>query len=541
MKKRKLRHSLTANIIIGVVLIILLMQAGSGLIGLWEFRSEIVKQYEENAITLARLAGDVIDTDRLDDYLETHVKTEGYLNRQHTLQKLCNNAPGCLIIYVAKVDVEKGTRTYVYNIVSNTSGYTPYPIGTIEKSEDNILEQYVQILDGEIDYGFTYGEGDVTGDAFTTAQVPLRDVNGNIVAICSVVESVKSVQSMVDQFVRKLTWLGLAAASMFAIGWSLLMQHQVISPLRRIADEAGRFSVTGTLPETKLAPVIKQKNEVGELADSVDQMEEAIVSYVNELLKITGEKNRIQAELDVAAKIQAAALPVLTEEFPGRPELDVFAIMDPAKEVGGDFYDVFFIDEDHLALVIADVSGKGVPAALFMMISKTLIKSSCVGKTDPGIILTEVNKLLCEHNQNDMFVTVWLGILELSTGIVKASSAGHEYPVKTGEDGQMELVKDRHGLVLGGMEMAKYRMYEWQLRPGDVLFVYTDGVPEAINDKVEQYGTDRMVEALRRCESHNPEELVTAVLADLSGFVGNEEQFDDTTMLCICYNGPQKG
>jgi sigma-B regulation protein RsbU (phosphoserine phosphatase) len=212
--------------------------------------------------------------------------------------------------------------------------------------------------------------------------------------------------------------------------------------------------------------------------------------------------------------------------------------MDPAKAVGGDFYDFFMVDDDHLACVIADVSGKGVPAALFMMISKTVVQNYAKMGINAGEVLTRANAALCAENKMEMFVTVWIGILEVSTGRMVCSSAGHEYPAIY-HDGAFELFKDRHGLVLGGMDIARYRDYEIQLGKGDKVFVYTDGVPEATNESNELFGTDRMIEALNSDPGAGPRQLLKNVRASVDAFVGTAEQFDDLTMLCVEYKGAQ--
>lgn len=244
------------------------------------------------------------------------------------------------------------------------------------------------------------------------------------------------------------------------------------------------------------------------------------------------EKERIAAELSLATRIQLSALP---KEFPKREKFHVYASMTPAKEVGGDFYDFFMMDEDHLGLVIADASGKGVPAALFMMVSSALIRNAAVGEYSPAKVLTTVNHQLCTRNPEEMFVTVWMGVLEVSTGRLTAANAGHEYPILKRPGMSFELFKDRHGLVLGAMDGVRYREYEIQMEPGTKLFVYTDGLSEATNGSTVQFGTDRTIDVLRGREDGSPEELVRAVLDAVETFVADAPQFDDLTMLCLEY------
>ena len=249
-------------------------------------------------------------------------------------------------------------------------------------------------------------------------------------------------------------------------------------------------------------------------------------------------RQRIETELNVATQIQADMLPGIFPAFPERPEFDVYADMIPAREVGGDFYDFFLVDEDHLAMVIADVSGKGVPAALFMVIAKTLLKNAVQMGLSPKQALDKVNNQLCENNEAEMFVTVWLGVYQISTGHLTAANAGHEYPAVRRRDGRFELLKDRHGFVLAGMENARYQEYELEIGVGDTLFVYTDGVAEATNGSNDLYGTDRMLAALNQNRDLGPEGLIHEVKADIDRFVGTAPQFDDITMLSLQRKGP---
>ena len=274
-------------------------------------------------------------------------------------------------------------------------------------------------------------------------------------------------------------------------------------------------------------------DEIDVLANSFGTMTKRIEQYIVDITAITAEKERIGAELSVATQIQADMLPCIFPAFPEREDFDIYASMSPAKEVGGDFYDFFLLDDDHLVMVMADVSGKGVPAALFMVISKTIIKNQAQFSDSPKQILETANNLLQENNAEDMFVTVWLGILEISTGKLKAVNAGHEYPVIRGADGKFEILKDKHGMVLGTMPGLKYKEYDAEIEEGGCLFLYTDGVAEATDAKNELYGTERMLEALNRDPMAKPPQLLVNVRADIDAFVGEAPQFDDITMLAM--------
>ena len=233
---------------------------------------------------------------------------------------------------------------------------------------------------------------------------------------------------------------------------------------------------------------------------------------VRGVVSMISELDRLDQELKLAADIQLSMLPMNFPAFPDRKEFDLYASMRPAKEVGGDFYDFFLIDEDHLALVIADVSGKGIPAALFMMISKTLIKNQMMSGCDPAAALERVNQQLYERNSSMMFVTVWLAVLEISTGKGVVCNAGHENPALRRENEDFELLKYKHGKIVGVSKSAKYENREFELGPGDSIFVYTDGVPEATNDAMELFGEERLRETLNRKPDALPEEMCRTML-----------------------------
>ena len=252
--------------------------------------------------------------------------------------------------------------------------------------------------------------------------------------------------------------------------------------------------------------------------------------------KLSENSARMETELRMATQIQEGMLPNIYPPFPERREFDIYGTMNPAREVGGDFYDFFLVDEDNLALVVADVSGKGVPAALFMMAAKIILANNAMMGLSPAQVLAATNSSVCASNPEEMFITVWFGILEISTGRLTAANAGHEYPVLKQGD-RFELFKDKHGLVLGAMDGVKYKEYTIQLSPGDKIFLYSDGVPEATDSNNKLFGTDRMLEALNQ----RPESPARNILADVQEavdeFVGTAEQFDDLTMLCLEYRG----
>ncbi len=338
--------------------------------------------------------------------------------------------------------------------------------------------------------------------------------------------------------INKLFMIYFAIIGIIVIIISFVVSGTITRPIQKLANsvrDIGKGNFDQKIP-------VETGGEIGMLVNRFNEMQDNLKEYLENIQKITAEKERIGAELAVATQIQADMLPRTFPAYPNRKEFTVFASMDPAKEVGGDFYDFFFTDDNHFAMVMADVSGKGVPAALFMVIAKALIKSNAQqlgADASPSAILYEVNNQLCEGNEAELFVTVWLAIVEISTGKGIAANAGHEHPALRRKGGKYELVVYRHSPAVAAMEGMKFREHEFQLNPGDSLYIYTDGVAEATNSQNELYGTERMVNALNKEPGADPETLLHNIREDVDGFVQEASQFDDLTMLCFQYFGPE--
>ena len=318
------------------------------------------------------------------------------------------------------------------------------------------------------------------------------------------------------------------------------MNQKIIKPINSISravEEYARQRTEGnTLTACFSGLSVNSMNELNELAETLTKMEQDLGAYEKDLKTAVAREERMNFELSLSSEIQSNMLPDAKKAFPDRKDFSIYASMTPAREVGGDFYDFFLIDDDHLGLTIADVSGKGIPAALFMMSSMIIISNFASLGLSPGEVLERSNKKICASNVLNMFVTVWFGILDLKTGVVTAANAGHEYPALRNANGDFELLHDRHDLVIGAMENVKYREYSFTLEKGGTLFLYTDGVPEAANAGNELYGTDRMLRALSSAEDRSPEGLCSALRADIDRFIDEAPQFDDLTTLCVQYH-----
>lgn len=552
-KKRKLAR----KIVLGFLLMGIGISAISVVVGVIGFGDYIKRRYNNTAYDIAETVQTYLEEDELLAYVEllqapefaadadqcrTVMRTKGY---QETVKRIADLrvSMGAADIFIAAVDMEQLNET-----AADKEGWAPlcYLFDTF-KDEDknfkfgergNFNPLYINDIKWQMQTGRRTSNYYISKSDFgynTSAVLPILPEDRDFpLLICVEIPMVTLQEAIADFSFHTIgTIVIVMALSLFLFMYYLY--KRVIRPIDVIAAETEAFGVSGKQLSEKL-PDVKTGDELQGLAESVLRMEQGILDYVKHITAVTAEKERISTELNVAAEIQANMLPGIFPAFPERKEFDLYASMTPAKEVGGDFYDFFPVDREHLVMVVGDVSGKGVPAALYMVISKTLIKNETYDSLSPGKILEEVNGQLCENNGFDMFVTVWLGIMEISTGRVTAANAGHEFPAVGRADGTFTLLKDPHGFVLGGMAGSKYKEYEFELRQGECLFVYTDGVPEAANTGEEFFGTDRMLEILKQNPRANPEQKIRQVMAGIDEFVGEAPQFDDITMLCVQRN-----
>ena len=381
------------------------------------------------------------------------------------------------------------------------------------------------------------GLRELGGEKLATALVPIRSMENEVPALVGIDVSVSSIwDTMMNLFIMLaltiivITTIGIAAHYR-------VLEKTLIYPITSL--KAGADTLVNTLDsEEEFHADIHTGDEIEALAHSIEEMDRNLKQKTRELVAVTAEQERLSTELELASSIQMDMLPCIFPPFPEKKEFDLYASMVPAKEVGGDFYDFFLIDPDHLGLVIADVSGKGVPAALFMMMVKIMVQNCVLAGLSPARAMEQVNQLITENNKEDMFVTIWLGILEISSGRLTAVNAGHEYPILKKPGGCYELFRDKHGMAAGMMPGSRYREYELQLEPGSGLFVYSDGLPEANDSRQKMFGLDRTLAALNEDADAGPEETLNAVRRAVDAFVGQAPQFDDLTMMCLVYHGP---
>lgn len=536
---RKLRSNMAFNIIGGIVLVITLFAFVVGAIGFVSFTNSFKKEYSTTTYHMADTATSLVNGDHLFDYL-TGLEMEEYQRTKRYLENYCKRM-AVSIVYV--IMVEQNGFDYFFSIfncvnneVDNTS-YVPWELGhRRQTTNEDYRQEYIKLYNKQAPYGTIYRINTKDGNNWhITTLVPIMDSNDDVAGLLCIQRPINEIYKaripyLITIVISTIVLVFLASA--FAV---FFMKKQLIGPIRKVSFEATRFAQENKKGE-ELGD-ISSFEELANLAKSIDTMETDMENYMENLTVITAEKERIGTELALASDIQTGSIPNTFPAFPDRTDFDIFASMDPAKEVGGDFYNFFLVDNDHLAMVIGDVSGKGVPAALFMMVSNILTSVRTQTGGNPAQILEFVNDKICESNKLDMFVTIWLGILELSTGKLIASNAGHEYPAVMHAGGNFELFKDKHGIVVGGMEGVRYTDYEIQLSPGDKIFVYTDGVPEATDGDNNMFGVDRMLSALNLELDAGPEKVLGNVRSAVDAFVKDAQQFDDLTMLCMQYKG----
>lgn len=534
-KIRNIINSLTFRVVGSIIILLFAFSAIIEAISYFVFSKSFVDGYKDNTYRIAATAATLINGDNLEEYLENKGKNDEYQNTVDALNTFCNKQ-NVTMIYVISVDTTNyKSFTSIFNVVNeNSNSYTPWEIGYKRQTTNEKYEKaYKSLYNKEKIEVTIFRKNNLNNqEPHITTMVPIQNSKKKVVAILCVQRPMSEIKSSRMVFLNLVTGITV----LLAIGVSIIaykfFRKYVVKPVIKISKETERFVNENTKTKKTLDLESSRITEIKILAQSVDKMEFETVNYINNLEKATKENERVGTELKLAKSIQESAL---TNEFPDCDEYSIFASMNPAKEVGGDFYDFYLIDENHLVLTIADVSGKGVPAALFMMITKVLLSSATINYKTPSEILTSINDQISKKNTTNMFITIWLGILDLRTGKLVYSNAGHEDPVIYRKGADFKIEKTTHGIVVGAFENYKYKDNEITLKKGDKIFLYTDGVPEATNNKNEMFGLDRMVNSLNNNFDKDMESLLKNVKKDVDEFVDGAVQFDDLTMLGLEY------
>ncbi len=538
-KISKWRHGIAFNIIFAVVALLVVFGIVSGALGYFVFTDSFKNEYSVSTYHMADTATALINGDNVDSYLDGKNKVE-YKKTQEKFDIFCEKM-SVTLLYVIKVDTsDYGRFVSIFNSVNNSVGnenYTAWELGhKRDTTNDEYREKYKAIYEKKAKYETVYRINYFNGKyPHITTIVPVMNSKGKVVSVLCVQRPMSEMAEVGERYLRNIVYSTFGLAVIAMVFASLFIRKRFVKPIAKVSSEATRFAEENTKSE----PLgdISKISELRSLAQSIDKMETDMLRYIDNLTAITSERERLAAELSIAATIQENSIPNDFPAFPDRSEFDIYASMTPAKEVGGDFYNFFMVDDDHLAILIGDVSGKGIPASLFMMVTNILLSDRTKMGGSPAEILSFVNDNLCEHNTADMFVTIWLGILEISTGKVIAANAGHEDAAIYRESGDFELYKTPHGFVVGGFSGVKYKDFEFKLNKGDKIFIYTDGVPEATDKNEKMFGLDNTIKALNENKESSPKKILDGIHSSVDAFVGDAPQFDDLTMLCLEYKG----
>ena len=530
MKQKKFTFaSLSVRLPLYLALFCIILSAVNGIIGYRVFKSLFERQYRDITEQIAATALSYLDVERIKDYAAGAPADDEWYEADSKLDMLTRTTR-LAYIYVTVPDEEFENRVYIYDTVhpevTNGKKIELGKVASLKKYDEEYIRNLKNvILNGEPYIRFVYNS---TGGHVTTS-IPVKDSAGSNIAIMSVVKPMSEVQDFKKSY-RTVVALSSALITLLFVAFFIgLLMAKFVKPVALITNETSHFAEHKGRISDKLLK-IRGKDELGVLARSIEKMSVDMNKYIEDLTHTTAEKERLSAELDVATQIQANMLPRIFPPYKEHPELELFATMEPAKEVGGDFYDFFMVDGDHFAVTVGDVSGKGVPAALFMVIAKTLIKNSILQGLQPAQVFERVNNELCEGNDAGLFVTCWMGILTISTGELKFVNAGHTFPIFHHAN-SVEFLKSKPDLMLAGMEGMRYNEHSVTLEKGDRLFVYTDGVTEATNAHEELYGEERLISFLRKTETADIHKLLAEVRGDIDAFVDGVPQFDDITML----------
>ena len=535
--KHKIKLSILAvELIIATLIFGMLMTIVNSFTGYREFKQELENLYGDITIQLAKTGASYIHVDSIPYWIK-HEPDEEWEETNKKLDTLTNTSD-LAYIYVSVISPDYKKRTYVFDTVNQLSleaGSKVIPFGTVSSLEDKD-EEYINNLKLVIEEGKNYTSFTYKGEGgHVTTALPLFGTDGKVTAIMSIVKPMNEIKEHRRNFLRSIIISATILTLLFIALYAFLLYMGIIRPILFVTYETSHLAEHhGEL--TGLLKKIRHRNEIGKLANSVEKMSRDMNKYIEDLTHATAEKERLGAELNVAKQIQSEMLPRVFPPYKDHPEIELYASMTPAKEVGGDFYDFYMLDDDHFAMVVGDVSGKGVPAALFMVITKTLLKDTAEHEYNPAKVFEHVNKILCESNESGLFVTCWMAILTLSTGELNFANAGHNAPIiKNG--GELKYLSTKPNLMLAAMDGIPYTNYTIKLAKGDRLFVYTDGITEATNDYDELYGEERLLKILKSVQDtgKNSRDILDIVRNDLNDFVLEAPQFDDITMLCMIY------
>lgn len=517
----------TASMSLALVLCVVII-----LISYDSYRNSMFDQYEESISSLVHTAAALVPKEKVNQYYETLETDADYdllikqfqiIQEENNLKYLYAYVPAKEGLHVFAQGTKPGdTGHFVLGDILGTNYYPEADIESANALFTNPDEPKIYITRGS-DFGYLISAFDV-----------IRDDGGNPLLVVGADMSMKVIDDTLRGYILLVSAISLLIFSTFITIYLLFLNKTIINPLQVIVDNATDFvniNMDENLGEIVALNIdVKTGDEIEILAEAFNKMTRDISRYIKELTSITSERERVETELRIAKLIQEGMLP-RNFNFPGRDEFSLYASMRSAKNVGGDFYDFFFVDEDTFCITIGDVSGKGVPAALFMAMTKATVKDLVLRRLPVDEVMTEANINLCKNNEQGMFVTLFIAIINVKTGEFQWCDAGHNPTIIWKKNGSVELLTGKKGFVCAGLETAKYKMNESCIKKGDIIYLYTDGITEANNTLAEFYGEDRLITFIESQKDRNIKSLCASVLDDVDKFSHEEPQFDDITML----------
>ena len=536
---------LTFRAIFGNVLLLCVFCACVSQIGYIGFRTSLKKEYSDYAFRTAETAVTLIDGDRIDAWLECNGESDDYHLTAAYLDKLCQ-VQNVTLLYVIDVDTsDYGRYRAVFDAVLEGSGYEAWPIGYEEDITD---EEYRRIYRDIYENGLKRGSVEETGsmdgeELYITSLVPVPGSDGSVRAILCAQRPMDELVHSVRMYVSYVLAFTLGVLVFVSLLDYFYIHREFVTPVKKIVEEAGRFSGDNCAIRSGELDNISNIREISTLASSFKKMEEDTERNIKELTDLIAEKERIGAELSFASAIQSQMLPKAMKGTLVRGRFELAASMTMAKEVGGDFYDYYMLDQELVAFVVGDVSGKGIPAALFMVLAKTLLKDNLIMTGSVESTMGHTSNVLFENCRGELFVTCFLGLLDLPTGELRYVNAGHTPPVIIRADGSSAFLRDDPvNLVLAGWNKYNYKDTKIKLQPGDRIFLYTDGVTEARNEAGDFFGEKTELPAFVKevSQDRSDSESLKAIDDEIRGFRGSADQFDDLTMLMLTYHGNEE-
>lgn len=523
------------NLRVRIILIVLVMVVIIGCLLIpWTgniFRAEFIELYRIETLDTLRILANDIDGDKIVSMVESGTTGEEYEELQRRFNVVKEESTDMAYLYL----VVPYDTYFIYVLEAQTRADDPETLSSFGERYDYTdfdYEYFVpDVQNGRASEAPIYISYDGVGynDSFSV-WVPVKGSDGKTAAMIEADVNLSRMDALIRAHMNDIIIIMVLLLVALILLILITLSRTVVRPIQALTDEVNSYENGRYRPSSYR---FLFDDELMLLSNSFHEMIERIDFYIEERAREAVEKEHLEAELNLASRIQNSYLPNDFPAFPDRHDFDIYASMTPAKDIGGDFYDFFMPDEDHIILVIADVSGKGIPAALFMMASKMAIRNAAKFETRPSKILENANMQIIANNPENMFVTVWLGCVELSTGRLTYANAGHSRTLLF-NGGEWGYVETRCGLPLAAMEDFKYKDFELVLDRGSFLFQYTDGVTEAEREDCSQFGKDRLLEVAQGLETRDPREVLAEIRARVDEFVDGAPQFDDITMLGFC-------